>query len=97
MENIFEVKDKTGRKIRLTKKQWNHITAKHSYMANRLKDIEKNLTNPTLIIPHKFDEKMRNYYLYYKNISRYLLVLVKYLNGDGYVATSFITRKIIRR
>jgi len=25
MEKIFEIVDKTGRKIRLTKKQWSHI------------------------------------------------------------------------
>ena len=29
MENIFEIKDKTGRKIKLTKKQWTHIKKDH--------------------------------------------------------------------
>jgi len=40
---------------------------------------------------------MRNYYVYYKLERHYLLVSVKYLNGEGYVATAFITRKIIKR
>ena len=49
MENIFEVVDKTGRKIRLTKKQWSHITKGHKYMVNYLEDIEKALIRPIRI------------------------------------------------
>lgn len=97
MEIIFEVVDKTGRKIHLTKKKWTHITIKHSYMTNRLEEIKQTLIRPILIVPHKFDDTRRNYYTYYKHKKRYLLVSVKYLNNKGYVATSFITRKIIRR
>jgi len=97
MDFIFEMTDKSGRKIHLTKERWKHITVKHSYMADKLEDVKKALTNPTLIVPHKFSDDMRNYYLNYKDKSRYLLVSVKYLNGGGYVSTSFITRKIIRR
>ena len=97
MNYIFEIIDKSGKKIRLTKKQWSHITIKHSYMADKLEDIKKALTSPALIVSHKFSDDMRNYYLHYKDKSRYLLVSVKYLNGGGYVTTSFITRNIIRR
>ena len=97
MEVIFEVIDKTGRKIHLSKERWSHITIKHTNMSDKLRDLKKALANPTLIVPHKFDNTMRNYYLYYKLEKDYLLVSVKYLNGEGYVATSFITKKIIKR
>jgi len=100
MPYLFEVIDKTGRKIRLTKERWTHITSpqsQHSYMANYLEEIKNTLTKPTLIIQHKFDDTKRNYYTYLKNKKQYLLVSVKYLNGEGYVMTAFITRKIIRR
>jgi len=40
---------------------------------------------------------MKNYSLYYKLEKDYLLVSVKYLNGRGFVATSFITKKLIKR
>jgi len=97
MEVIFEIIDKTGRKIHLSKERWSHITIKHTNMSDKFRDLKKALVNPTLIVPHKFDNTMRNYYLYYKLEKDYLLVSVKYLNGEGYVATSFITKKIIKR
>jgi len=96
MSYIFEIIDKSGRKIRLTEFKWSYIL-KHKYMANKLEDIKRALTNPTLIVPHKFEDSKRNYYLYYKEIKRYVLVSVKYLNGEGYVVTAFITRKIMKR
>lgn len=66
-------------------------------MADKLEDIKKALIDPVLIVPHKYDNAMRNYYLFYKLKKDYLLVSVKYLNGGGFVATAFITKKIIRR
>ena len=41
MEHIFEVIDKTGRKIRLTKKQWSHITTKHPDLSGKEEEIKK--------------------------------------------------------
>ena len=38
-----------------------------------------------------------NYYYYLKERKQYLLVGVKYLNGKGFVTTSFIARKIKKR
>ncbi|OYT41255.1 hypothetical protein B6U80_01715 [Candidatus Pacearchaeota archaeon ex4484_26] len=97
MAIIFEIIDKTGRRIHLSKERWSYITTKHPYMASKLEDIKGALIKPTLIVPHKFDENMRNYYLLYKEIKRYLHVVVRYLNDEGFVASAFITRKIIRR
>ncbi|MAG02090.1 hypothetical protein CMI42_02030 [Candidatus Pacearchaeota archaeon] len=96
MDYIFEITDKTGREVRLTKERWEHILD-HKGMEQRLEDIKKTLVNPTTITHHKHDENRRNYYLYYKEKKRYLLVAVRYLNGEGYVSTSFITRKIIKK
>ena len=97
MEFVFEVTEKTGRKIHLSRERWRHITTKHPNMSNKLEEIKEALINPLLIIPHKFDDTMRNYYIYYKLKKDYLLISVKYLNGGGYVSTAFITRKIRRR
>src|SRR3989344_4889504 len=95
MTYVFQIKDKFGRKIHLSKERWHHIL-NHKGMENKLEDIKKTLMNPTIIIPHRHDENRSNYYLHYKEKKRYLLVAVKYLNGEGYVTTSFITRKIIK-
>jgi len=96
MAYVFEIIDKNGRKIHLTKERLKHIL-EHKGMERYVEEIKNTLINPTLIVPHKIDNMRRNYYTYYKEKKRYLLVAVKYLNGEGYVTTSFITRKIIRR
>ncbi len=94
MENIFEIKDKTRRKIRLTKKQWKHITTKHPDMSSKERKIIEALEKPGIILPHKYDIMSKRYYRYDKNERAYLLVSVKYLNGKGFVITSFYTRHI---
>lgn len=93
---IFTIIDKSKRKIHLSKERWSHITL-HKYMASKLEDIKRALANPDLIVTNKFDYTRKNYYLNYKKKNRYLLVGVKYLNGKGFVTTSFITRKLIKR
>ena len=50
MDIVFEVIDKSKRKIRLTKTQWIHITTIHAEMTNYLEEIKRNLENPIKII-----------------------------------------------
>ena len=95
--NIFEIPDKTGRKIRLTKKQWSHITSPsspHAYMKNYLKEIEQTLGKPDKILNSIYDERKASYYTYYKKKNNYLRVLVKYLNGEGFIITAYFIKNI---
>ena len=91
---IFEVKDKTGRKVRLTRKQWSHMTKKHPYMEKYLEEIQR-----TLIFPDKITNYLDKGY-YYKNYkylkapNHFILVIVKYLNGEGFIITSYLEEKI---
>ena len=94
MSNIFEITDKTGRKIRLTKRQQTHITTKHPDFSGREEDIKRVLEKPDLILEHTFDKKARNYYRYDKREKSYLLIAVKYLNGEGFIMTAFYTQRI---
>ncbi len=96
MTQIFEVKDKSGRKIHLSNEQWKHIVTEHANLSDKIEDIKDTLANPLTIRRSKFDEKVRFYYKFYKNLSKYLLVSVKYLNGEGFVITAFYTRKLER-
>ena len=66
MEIIFEITDKTEKKIRLPKKSWGHITITHPEMANYIEEIQKTLKNPIKITHHK-KGNLRNYYLYLKH------------------------------
>lgn len=94
MDFIFNIVDKTGRNIHLTKERWNHIVRKHPDMSDKTEEIKLTLTNPVLVTSHKYDEAMRNYYKYQKETHDYLLVVVKYLNGEGYIASAFTTSKL---
>tara|TARA_Y100000034_G_scaffold132697_1_gene196310 strand:- start:429 stop:650 length:222 start_codon:yes stop_codon:yes gene_type:complete len=61
---------------------------------DRIKDIIK---NPDMVRYDSFKESINYFYKEYKDMGpreRYLFVSVKYLNGDGFVITSFYTNKI---
>lgn len=96
MEVVFVIKDKTGRKIHLSKERWKHIL-KHPNMHDQLENIKEILQNPATIRYYEENENTRYYYKEFKNrdsSERYLLVSVKYLNGNGFIITSFFTNKI---
>ena len=90
---ILEVKDKSGRKIHLSKERWSHIQ-KHPDMSDKIEQIKETLTNPQSITEFEYDSDVRFYFRYYKERKEYLFVSVKYLNGEGYIITSFHTDKI---
>ncbi|SRR3990167_8268688 len=97
MNCVFEVADKTGRKIRLTKRQWRETTLKHPGMTVYLEEIKETLVKPDVITDYSIDEKVRYYHKYFKHIksrNKYLLVIVKYLNGNGFVIKSYFESKI---
>ena len=94
---VFEIIDKTGRKIRLTKRQWRETTLKHPSMAVYLEEIKEALIRPDTITDYSLDEYVRYYYKYFKLIkskNKYILVIVKYLNGNGFVIKSYFENKI---
>ena len=64
MNHIFNVKDKTGRNIRLTEKQWKHIIRKHPQVSNYKEEMINTLQNPLKITDYSLDEKVRYYYNY---------------------------------
>ena len=95
MNNIFEIVDKTERKIRLTKTQFRHIIC-HKGMENEIEKIKETLITPLRIDSHKTGE-LYDYSRYYKDRqkkAKFLQVVVKYLNGEGFVITAYFVRNI---
>ena len=94
---VFEIKDKTDRIIHLSKERLKHIL-RHPHMdENQLEIIKDTIINPMTIRYFEEDEYVRYFYKHFKNNpseERYLLVSVKYLNGEGFIITSFFTDKI---
>lgn len=95
MNNIFEIIDKTGRKIHLSKERWGeHIKLEHPNILDT-REIEETLKNPEEII--RVEEDISHYYKYFKyrnSKSKYLKVIVKYLNEHGFVITAYFERNI---
>ena len=91
MNIIFETVDKTGRNIYLIKDK--HILS-HSEMQDRTDDIIETLKNPLKITDYSIEEDVKHYYKYLKSEKMYLRVIVKYLNGKGFVITAHIIDKI---
>lgn len=96
MSNLFGITDRKGREVILSQESWKHIL-RHKGMEQHLEDIKKAILSPTINHLHIHDPNKENFYLYFKEIRRYLLVSVKYLNNKGEVKTSFITRKIMKK
>ncbi len=92
---IFDIIDKTGRKIHLSKERWIHIL-EHKGMENYLEDIKNTIENPLKIISHDCGELYDYYefYKYRKSNSKFLKVVVKYLNGTGFVLTAYFVPQI---
>ncbi|MBI2541856.1 hypothetical protein HYV80_04055 [Candidatus Woesearchaeota archaeon] len=91
---IFEVKDKSGRKIHLSDERWKHLNQEHPEVAPYLEDIKETLKNPVKITEYGLDENVRYYYKYFKEriSAKYLLVIVKYLNEHGFIITAYFVR-----
>ena len=87
---IFEVIDKTERKIRLTGRQWKHIKQDHPEIENE--EIIEDVIKSPVKITQPYNGDKHYYYKYCKDretSDKYLLVIVKYLNGHGFIITAF--------
>ncbi len=88
MSHIFEITDKTGRKIRLTKECWSHVRRDHPNVDEE--EITQTLTKPLqIILKGKNKIFYYSYFKHKKQKSKYLRVIVNYLNGEGFIITAY--------
>jgi len=96
MARVLEIKDKTGKNIYLTDERYSHIK-KHPEMINSLPLIEQTIKNPSTIRDFEYDPDIKYYYSYHKyrkSKAKYLRVIVKYLNGEGFIITAYFVVNI---
>ncbi len=65
----------------------------HPYMHKYLEEIKETLQKPDKITSYSFNEKVKYFYKGYKHLNepnKFLLVIVKYLNGEGYIISSYL-------
>ena len=97
MTIVFEVKDSTGRKLRMTDFNWHHIAKRHPEIASQKEKIMETLENPDKITDSSEDKSVKYYYKHYKILPspyNFMRVIAKYLNGMGFIISSHFVRAI---
>jgi len=95
---IFEIKSILNRRIRLTQIQWFHIIFHHPELKKERRKIFETLIKPNLVLYDK-DKGTYNYYRKFKKTpisDKFMHVIVKHLNKEGFIITSYFTDKIMR-
>ena len=95
MPNIFEIIDKKGRKVRLTTEQWIHIREFHSNVEDP-EEMILTLQKPDKIITDE-RERVEYFFKYFKHKnskSKFLKVIVNYLNLEGFILTAHFVRNV---
>lgn len=93
---ILDIIDKTYRTIYLTQERYKHIM-KHPIMHNKIELIKETLQNPLKITDYLLEEDVKHYYKDYKDMeskAKYMRVIVKYLNGKGFIITAYFVEYI---
>lgn len=94
---LFSVTDIFGKKVRTTKNYWDRIkTDKHRELTADHTEVMKTIQKPDEVYQSVQDPYIS---LFYKNLSGgiTLVVVLKYLNGDGFVVTVYETTKVKRK
>lgn len=96
MSNVFEVTDKTSRKVVLTKECWAHIRTEHPNVES-IDDIMETLYKPDKIINDEREgvEYFFKYFKHKQQKSKFLKVVVKYINKEGSILSTHFVRHIL--
>jgi len=98
MSVLFEVKSYDGRRIRLTEVQWLHIVFFHPEVEGEQNRIKSVLKKPEVVVEGVTSDTKVCYRMFKATpVSRkYLAVVVKELDGEGFIMTSYFTERIRR-
>ena len=89
---VFEVIDKNGKAVHLSNERWSHIRKYHADVES-FEEIEETLKNPSSVF-YDGREKVTIFYKFFKykkQKSKFLRVVVKYLNGSGFVMSAYLS------
>ena len=86
--------DANKRKIRFTFERKLHLEQTHPEMVNQENKIKETLLSPDKIVLSNTNSKVELFYKYFENSqvnAKYLCVVVKYINDDNFIITSYFT------
>jgi len=95
MTSIFEIVSPLSKKIRLTPTQLQHIEERHPEFEGETGKIKECIQQPDVIL-YDLSEDNYHYCKYFEKTpigSKNLLVIVRHLNGDGFVITALFVGK----
>jgi hypothetical protein len=91
-EPLCDVQTPLGFAVRTTAGYWELIQRKHAEISGRLNDVTRCLAAPDQVRQSKQDSAV---YLFYRALAPYhLCVVVKRMNGAGFVITCYLTDAI---
>lgn len=88
---VFEVVSKLGKRVRLTEVQWAHMKTRHPELLGQLENMKATLADPDFVY-HSTKEENHQYYKKFKKTpvtEKFLLLIVKHLNKEGFIITGF--------
>lgn len=96
---IFEIVSKLGKKVRLTEIQWTHIKYKHIELDNQISKMISALQEPDFVYYSPLEENYHYVKLFKETpiSEKYLLIIIKHLNQEGFVITGFFVSEIKRK
>jgi len=77
--------------IRLTDERWSHITEEHCELAGMRLEVLENIANPLRILEGGDGELLSIREI---EKDKFLVVVYRELNNDGFIITTFLTRRI---
>ncbi len=93
---VLKVTSRADRQIRLTEVQWDHMTSRHPEVNGQEDKISETLEDPDFIY-HSLKEENYHYLKYFEDTpvtKKYLLIIAKHLNKEGFVITGFFLSRI---
>jgi len=95
MSSIATIKSRNKKEIKLTTERWFHITESHDYMAGYFHEVLETISNPDYVASGKKEELLAVKFYEKTHISpKYLIVVYRERNKEGFVITAFMTSKI---
>jgi len=84
----------SGKMIRLTLRQWLHITEAHDYMAGNIDKVMETVNSPEYLVEGLRGELVALKYYAETNISqKHCVVVYREQERDGFIITAFFTSK----
>lgn len=87
------VQSVSGNRIRVTYKQWSHVTENHDYMSGNLDKVLETLAEQDSIVLGRNGESLALRKYAHTNITQKTCVAVYMDTPDGFLITAFLTSK----